>query len=163
MIASESHSSQGVWLENLLYDFQYALSSLARDPGFAMAVIGALALGIGANTAVFSVVNAAFLRPLPYRNAGQIAWVTEFYPSSIVRWCRPRTTRRGNGRILLSSNWKGTGQPRESTCQAQSGRRNGCRPVMSRRDFSLCSAFRREWGGGSRPKKANRDTIMWHW
>jgi putative ABC transport system permease protein len=77
---SESDSSQNVWLENLVYDFRYALRSLARNPGFALAVIATLALGIGANTAIFSVVNAAFLRPLPYRNADRVAWVSEFYP-----------------------------------------------------------------------------------
>ncbi len=77
---SESDSSQGVWLENLVYDLRYALRSLTRNPGFALAVIGTLALGIGANTAIFSVVNAALLRPFPYKNAERVVWATEFFP-----------------------------------------------------------------------------------
>src|SRR5207249_4712244 len=47
-----------------------------RDPGFALLCIGIMALGIGANTAVFSVVNAVLLRPLPYRDPSRIVTVS---------------------------------------------------------------------------------------
>ena len=53
-------------------DIRYAFRILLRDPAFAMIAIVALSLGIGANTAIFSVVNAALLRPLPYTDGSRL-------------------------------------------------------------------------------------------
>jgi putative ABC transport system permease protein len=54
------------WLDEVLADVRYAVRGMVRTPSFALAVIGVLALGIGANTAIFSIVNAVLLRPMPF-------------------------------------------------------------------------------------------------
>jgi predicted permease len=66
------------WIENLRRDVAYGLRQMRKSPGFAAVVIGTLALGIGANTAMFSVVKAVLLAPLPYRDASRIVvvWTT---------------------------------------------------------------------------------------
>jgi putative ABC transport system permease protein len=62
-------------METFLQDLRYALRNLVRQPGFAATAILTLALGIGATTAIFSVVNAVVLRPLPYREPDAIVAV----------------------------------------------------------------------------------------
>jgi putative ABC transport system permease protein len=64
-------------MDNLLKDIRYGIRSLLKQPGFSAIVIGTLALGIGASTAIFSVVNSVMLRRLPYRNADRIVAIQE--------------------------------------------------------------------------------------
>jgi len=62
-------------LDILLQDLKYTLRTLGRDPGFTTVAVLILALAIGANIAVFSVVNTLMLRPLPFPNAQQLLWI----------------------------------------------------------------------------------------
>ncbi|MEN6426951.1 MAG: ABC transporter permease [Phycisphaerales bacterium] len=61
----------------LWQDVRYGFRILARSPGFAVVVVVILAAGIGANTAVFSVVNAVMLRPLPYKDSHELVWIAQ--------------------------------------------------------------------------------------
>ncbi|HYI96138.1 MAG TPA: ABC transporter permease [Bryobacteraceae bacterium] len=67
-----------VWVEQLLQDIRYGVRTLQRRPWFTFVVVATIALGIGMNTGVFSVVNAALLRPLPYPDAGRLIWLSNY-------------------------------------------------------------------------------------
>ncbi len=67
-------------VESFVLDMRYALRTLRKSPGFVLTAIAVLALGTGANTAVFSVVRAVLLRPLPFRDPGQVMLLYEQIP-----------------------------------------------------------------------------------
>jgi macrolide transport system ATP-binding/permease protein len=76
-LREQSHEVVGFHAESVLKDLRFALRQLGRNPGFAFTVTLILALGIGASVAIFAFVDAALIKPLPYRDPGRLVSVFE--------------------------------------------------------------------------------------
>jgi len=73
---------RSIWLEQLVQDLRYASRMLRRNTGFSAIGVLTLSLGIGMNTAMFSVVDAVILQPLPYPNPERLVWISNDCPFS---------------------------------------------------------------------------------
>ena len=80
---AETREARGVsWFENLVADLKYGGRALVKHPGYAMLAVLTLGLGIGANTAIFSVINGVLLKPLPYEHGDRLVVLQQSRPLS---------------------------------------------------------------------------------
>src|SRR5438270_12010746 len=121
-------------MDALVHDIRYAIRLCLRAPGFTAVAVLALALGIGANTAIFTIVNAALIEKLPYKDPQRLVAVWEensrrpgranvVGPSNYLRWRERATTFEDmaglvDTRIALT----GTGEPEELSVQTVTAR-----------------------------------------
>lgn len=88
----------GQFVETLLQDVRYSFRSLRREPGFLAVALLTLSVGIGANTAIFSLAQAALLQPLPYPDADRLAML----------WQREKDGSLSNTGYATVEDWKQT-------------------------------------------------------
>ena len=81
------------FVDTLIQDLRYAWRTLSRDSTFTVTTVAILAVGIGANTAVFSVLQALVLRPLPFYAADRLVWIENEYPTSKTEGLSGKSSR----------------------------------------------------------------------
>src|SRR5829696_3539798 len=139
-------------MDSIIKDIRYGLRSLLKRPGFTAIALLALALGIGANTAIFSLVNAVILQPLPYQDPDRLVWVygnirnrsnrASVSPPDFLDYRSQNKTFEqfaASGTIVRPVNLTGSGEPERLTASVITGNyfdTLGVRPALGR-GFSL--------------------------
>ena len=103
-------------MSSLLSDLRHSFRVLTANPGFTAVAVAALALGMGANTAIFSVVNAVLLAPLPYPQSDRIMRIQRGFKGNDDGGARSPSPSswRGRRRIRLSSPWPSMTSPAQA-------------------------------------------------
>ncbi len=137
----------GNLLETLLRDIRFGARMLAKDPAFTAAAVTMLALGIGANTAVFSVVDAVLLRGLPYSQPDRIVALYEMRPREreLRGTVSPPDFLDWRDQSASFQNMAAIAHTPASRGRAMRARNEYWR-ALSLRSSSMLSAFRRRWG-----------------
>src|SRR5882762_9913743 len=122
-IREDHHAEQSLpFIENLLFDLRYAVRMLLRSPGFSFIAIATMALGVGATTAIYSVIDATLLHPLPYPNPAELVRVEDDLPgvgAQGVGISVPEWKDLENSGIFQSASITGTGANVNLTGSAQ--------------------------------------------
>ena len=123
VIRERHHAEQSIpFIENLLFDLRYAVRMLLRSPEFSFIAIATMALGIGATTAIYSVIDATLLHPLPYPNPSELVRVVDDLPgvgAQGVGISVPEWRDLESSGIFQSSSITGTGANVNLTGSAQ--------------------------------------------
>src|SRR5882724_5572624 len=135
-------------METLLRDIRYGVRSLLKRPGFTAIALIALALGIGANTAIFSLVNAVLLRPLPFAEPDRLVWIwgnirnggnrASVSPLDFLDYRKQNTTFEefaASFGVPLPLNLTGSGEPERLTAAGVTGnyfKALGAKPALGR-------------------------------
>ena len=141
----------------ILQDFRYALRTLSRSAGLTLVIVASLAIGIGANTAIFSVVNALLLKPLPYPEPDRLAvlWLRSPGINIPQDWPSPgqfidiQTENQSFAEMSISQGRSGTLLGPRSAASAS-------KPCARRRASFICSAPGRCTAGCCCPRTTSR-------